>query len=108
MNEMLEQCRAMMDAMSGFMGTSHSTGMSGMMPMGGVMGPSIWLFGLLSVALLAAVGVGVGWLLFARSRHRGDTDARHLLDSRYVRGELDRDTYLRMRSDLADAPSEAG
>lgn len=105
---MLEQCRAMMEAMTGFMRGGDPTGMSGMMSMGDMMGPGVWLFGVLAVALVAALGVGIGWLFLGRSRRMAETDARHLLDSRYARGELDRDAYLRMRSDLADSSSTAG
>lgn len=97
----------MMDAMTGLMRSGDPTG-TGMMSMDGMMGPSMWLVGLLSIALVAAVGAGIGWLLFGRSGRRGETGARRLLDSRYARGEPDRDTYLRMRGDLADASSEAG
>lgn len=97
-----------MDAVAGFMRSGDATGMSGMMSMDGMMGPGMWVFGLLSVALVVAVGVGIGWLLFGRGRRTGQTGARHLLDSRYARGELDRDTYLRMRGDLVDSPSKAG
>ncbi len=108
MNEMLEHCRAMMDAMGGSMHSGDSTAMSGMMSMGGLMGPGMWLFGLLLVALVAALALAIGWLLFGRSRRSVDADARHVLDRRYARGELDRDAYLRMRSDLADRGSQAG
>jgi putative membrane protein len=100
MNEMLEHCRAMMETMTGGDATSW---MASMMPMGGGIG---MLFGgLLSVALLVAIGVMLG-LLIVRGRHpRAGADAREVLDSRYARGEIDRDAYLRMRTDLADRAS---
>ena len=107
MNEMLAQCQAMMDAMTGCM-WGHSMEMPGMMAMGDMMSPAVWLLGLVSVALVAVLGVGIGWLFFGRSRRVGEADARHLLDRRYAGSELDRDTYLRMRSDLGDSRPKAG
>jgi putative membrane protein len=97
MNEMLDQCRAMMEAMTG---GDASSWMASMMPMGGGMG--MFFVDLLSVALVVAIGVVVAWLMF-RGRHpRVGADAREVLDTRYARGEVDRDAYLRMRTDLAD------
>lgn len=105
---MLEHCRAMMDAMGGSMHSGDPTAMSGMMSMHGLMGSGMWFFGLLSIALVGALGLAIGWLLFGRRRGIVDADARQMLDRRYARGELDRDAYLRMRSDLADGASQAG
>jgi len=96
---MLEQCRTMMEAMIGANGTSW---MAGMMPMGGSMGIGAIFVGLIWMALPIAIGVVIGWLIL-RGRHREiGADAQEILDSRYARGEVDRDAYLRMRSDLAD------
>jgi len=81
-------------------GGDASSWMAGMMPMGGGMG--MFFVGLLSVALLVTIGVVFGWVI-VRGRHpRIGADAREVLDSRYARGEIDRDAYLRMRTDLAD------
>ncbi len=86
-----------MEAMTGGDATSW---MAGVMPMGGGMGT--FFVGLLWVALLVAIGVGLG-LLIVRGRHpRTGADAREILDSRYARGDIDRDAYVRMRTDLAD------
>lgn len=92
----------MMEAMIGGDGTSP---MAGMRPMGGGMGMSF--IGLLWLAQLIAIGGVLGWLI-VRGRHPWTgAGARETLDSRYARGEIDRDDYLRMRSDLADG-SPAG
>ena len=87
----------MMEAMTGGDATSW---MASMMPMGGGMG--MFFVGLLWVAMLVAIAVLLVPLL-VRGRHpRVGADAREVLDSRYARGEIDRDGYLRMRTDLAD------
>ncbi len=87
----------MMEAMIGGDGTSP---MAGMMSMGGGMGMSF--IGLLWPAQLIAIGGVLGWLI-VRGRHpRTGAGARETLDSRYARGEIERDDYLRMRGDLAD------
>lgn len=87
----------MMEAMTGSDTTSW---MAGMMPMGGGMG--MFFIGQLWLAQLIAIGGVLGWLM-VRGRHpRTRVGAREILDSRYARGEIDRDDYLRMQSDLAD------
>lgn len=87
----------MMQAMTGGDATSW---VAGMMPMGG--GTGMFFIGLLWMTLLVAIGVVIGWLII-RGRHpRTGAGAHEILDSRYARGEIDRDAYLRMRSDLAD------
>lgn len=87
----------MMQAMTGGDATSS---MAGMMPMGGGMGMSF--IGLLWLAQLIAIGGVLGGLI-VRGRHPGTgAGARETLDGRYARGEIDRDDYLRLRSDLAD------
>jgi uncharacterized membrane protein len=98
---MLEQCRAMMEAM---LEGGASSWMSGMMPMGSAM----LLVALAWVALLVGVGLAIGWLVFRRRPRRAGSEARGALDVRYARGELDRDTYLEMRSDLTDQARTAG
>lgn len=58
---------------------------------------------LLRMTLLVAIGVLIVWLI-VRGRHpRAAVDAREILDSRYARGELDRDAYLRIRTELTDS-----
>jgi putative membrane protein len=99
MTEMLEQCRALMEStMSG-----AGSWMGGMMPMGGWM----MLVSLVWLGPLLAAIAAIVWLI---ARGRGPhtrPDARQVLDVRYARGELDRDTYLRMRADLAENASAA-
>lgn len=94
MNEMLEQCRALMETMM----SGGGSWMGGMMPMSGGMMliDRVWL------AVLVATIVLLTWLLLRGREPRTDTDARHVLDIRYVSGELDPETYLRMRADLTD------
>lgn len=95
MSEMFEQCRALMESMM----SGAGSWMSGMMPMGGGM----MLFGVVWVTtLLVASGVAIAWLILrGRGRHT-IIDPPQILDVRYARGELDRETYLRMRADLTD------
>lgn len=102
---MLEQCRAMMEAM--WEGGASSS-MDGMMPMGGAMGGGMLLVALVWVALLVAVGLAIGWLVFRRRPRQAGSAAHDALDVRYARGELDRETYLGMRSDLTDQARTAG
>lgn len=93
MSQMFEQCQALMLSMM----SGAGSWMSGMMPMGGGM-----VLAFVSLALLVGSGIAIVWLILGgRGRHI-NADARHVLDVRYARGELDRDAYLRMRSDLAD------
>jgi putative membrane protein len=68
------------------------------------------LMGLLfTLALLVLAVLAIIWLVRRMSRESREnsrlsgalhTDPRHELDVRYARGEIDRDTYLRMRDDL--------
>lgn len=69
---------------------------------GGAIGIGMPLIGLLWVALLVSIGLGLGWLLFRDGQRRAGAGAREVLGTRYARGELDRDSYLRMRADLAE------
>ena len=81
----------------------HATGHgehAASMPMSAMMAGM--LLGLLVfAALLVAAGAFAGWVVGRRGQ-RPDAvdDARRELDVRYARGEVDRDTYLRVRSDL--------
>ena len=86
----------MMQAMTGGDATSW---MASMMPMGGGMG--MLFVDLLSVELLVVIGVVIAWLMFRGHHPRVGADARAALDSRYARGEIDRDAYLPTRTDLA-------
>lgn len=94
MSEMFEQCRALMETMM----SGAGSWMGGMMPMGG----GIILIGLVWLTLLVAATVLIAWLILRSRGPRAETDARQLLDVRYARGELDRETYVRMRADLTD------
>jgi len=70
--------------------------MGGMMPMGGGM----MLISLVWLALLLSAGAAIGWLIVRGRARQTDPNARQVLDVRYARGELDRETYLRTRDDL--------
>jgi putative membrane protein len=97
---MLEQCRALMETMM----SGAPSWMGGMMPLGGGMMPlggGMMLIGLVWLILLVAASVLIAWLVL-RGRSPSTTDARKVLGVRYARGELDRETYLRMRADLTD------
>lgn len=74
-------------------GAHGGAGMPTMDMMGGVLVASLLVCG-----LLIAVAVYAGWWLAGRNREVDD--ARHDLDVRYACGQLDRDTYLRIRADL--------
>ncbi len=68
----------------------NGMGMSGM----GVLWPLFILFWIL---LIAGVVVVIGWLL------RGKADSPlEILRRRYARGEIDRETYTRMRQELRE------
>lgn len=105
MDEAARQCAAMMDAMHGMHGM-HG-GMMSMRDMGdmGGMGGMV-LFGLLWLLIVAAVAALLifgGIWLWRRGQPSGRTiapPAREMLDRRYAAGDLDRETYLRMRADL--------
>jgi putative membrane protein len=70
---------------------------------------TFWQSGLMSIAILA-FWLLVAWLIYAfvtsgppRTRTRDDgADARHILDQRLARGEIDPEEYRRLR-DLIDA-----
>ncbi len=70
---------------------------------------TFWESGLMSIAILA-FWLLVAWLIYAfvttgppRTRTRDDgADARHILDQRLARGEIDAEEYRRLR-DLIDA-----
>lgn len=95
--EMLEHCRAMMHAD----GTGAHDTFGGMLPMGAGM----LLAGLLWLAVV--ISLTVVWFLQRRGSVGRDTEARRSLDLRYAQGQVDRDTYPRMRADLADGASGA-
>lgn len=97
-DEMLEHCRAMMHA--------HDTGADGVMS-GMPMEAGMLLAGLLWLALSVVISLTVVWVLQRRGAAGNDSEARRSLDLRYAQGEVDRDTYLRMRADLADGASGA-
>ena len=93
------------------MGDHHSMGDMGWVVTGMGFAGLVWL--LICLAILVLIIVAVVWLI---DRLRGDSGrlrggsatpggrasgALAELDLRYARGELDRDTYLQMRRDLA-------
>lgn len=98
MDDVARHCAAMMEAMHG----GHGTG--GMMDMGGMGG--MMIFGVLWLVIIAAFAALVifGAIWFWRRSQPpvspGTPSARATLDRRYAAGELDRETYLQMRSDL--------
>jgi putative membrane protein len=69
------------------------------------------LHGLLSLAIVAAIVIGIVAAVRYMSRHdsrfapgtaeAGRQSALGILDSRYARGEIDRDDYLQRKKDLA-------
>jgi putative membrane protein len=69
-----------------------------------------WLMWMGMIAFWALVGWGIYALV--RSSRPGDatspslppTDARHILDSRLARGDVDVDEYRRLRDTLAETP----
>lgn len=61
------------------------------------------LYGLMLLFLSLLIVVLVQLIFYLRRANRGGYDrrtARHVLDERYARGEIDRDEYERMRRDL--------
>lgn len=82
----------------------HHSGMTGWMMGGMGFAGIVWLLGCL--AILVLIIIAVIWLV-GRLRDGSATPrarvsaAREELDHRYAKGEIDRDTYLQMRRDLA-------
>lgn len=74
--------------------------------MGGFMWVGMLIWAILGVALIVLVIVGVVW--FVRPVGQNDGGRRRTssrtaieeLESRYARGEIDRDTFVTMRDDL--------
>jgi len=61
----------------------------------------IWLLVVAVVAVLVwRFAVVRGGLLSPGGRPPREPSAREIVESRYARGEIDRETYLRMREDL--------
>jgi uncharacterized membrane protein len=109
MGDMAGQCAEMMRTMGAMMGMHGGSDM----PMGGVSGMdgmgSMMIGGLvLPPLLLVAAIVLLAVLLIRRSpgrEVRAGSPARAELDRRYARGDIDREAYLQMRSDLQSARS---
>lgn len=59
-------------------------------------GGFMWIILLLLIALVVWLVLGVS----NRERSSSQTSAREILDRRYARGEIDHDTYERMKRDL--------
>jgi putative membrane protein len=107
MDEAARHCAAMMEAMHGTHGAADGEwGAGGMMGMIGML--AFGLLWLVIIVVLAALLIFAGIWLVRRGQPAGAgptaaPPARETLDRRYAAGELDRETYLRMRSDL-EAP----
>lgn len=103
--ETLENCRATMQHDGGMAAMHHPDRMVGdlLALHGGMLLPA-----LLSVALLLAIGLLITWLVLRRGVARHHDEARRALDLRYAAGQIDRDTYLGMRADLAEPASGGG
>jgi uncharacterized membrane protein len=108
MDEAARHCAAMMEAMHGRYGTTEGGwGAGGMMDMGGMGGMGgMMIFGVLWLVIIAALAAlvifGAIWF-WQRGRPPASPrtpSPRETLDRRYTAGELDRETYLQMRSDL--------
>jgi putative membrane protein len=95
MQQMFEQCMAMMGSM---MGSGMMSGMMG----GGMMGTTLWLVLGATLFLIALVVAG-GVLLLQVLSHRTNTVRQHplqLLQERFARGELDAEEYQQRLSIL--------
>ncbi len=76
--------------MNGHYGESMGWGMP-------FMGPLFWVFIIVGVVLLAR------WLIGSSNtdnKNHGRQSALEILNKRYARGEIDRETYERMKQDL--------
>lgn len=75
--------------------------------MGGFMWIGMLLWAVLVIALIVLVVVGILWLAARLRPGAGSSEERSALvelERRYARGELDREAFLQMRSDLLDRP----
>lgn len=72
--------------------------------MGGLMWAGMLISGILGLALIVLVVVGIVWLVrqlgHDGSRRWPERSAIAALELRYARGEVDRETYLAIRHDL--------
>jgi len=61
-----------------------------------------WFMWIFWIALLLLVIVGIRWLIADGARGRGGAreDAEAILHRRYASGEIDEETYRRMRDEL--------
>jgi putative membrane protein len=105
MDEAARQCAAMMEATHDRHGaTEGGWGTGGMMDMGGMGGMMIfgvlWLVIIAALAALVIFGAIWFWRRSGPPASPGRPSPRDTLDRRYAAGELDRETYLQMRSDL--------
>jgi len=76
--------------MNGHYGESMGWGMP-------FMGPLFWIFIIVGVVLLARWLTGIS---NTDSKNHGRESALEILNKRYARGEIDRETYERMKQDL--------
>lgn len=76
----------------------------GFCPMCGTMAGWGWMGMILMVLFWAAVIALLVWLVYRLVGGRGRTDAARspedVVDERYARGDIDRETYERMKEDL--------
>ena len=78
--------------------------------MGGFMWVGMFIWAILGIGLIVLVIVGVVWLLRQMGQNDGGRrrpstrTAIEELESRYARGEVDRDTFVMMRDDLERGP----
>ncbi|MFC4148753.1 SHOCT domain-containing protein [Micromonospora mangrovi] len=79
--------------------TRHGREGSQMMWNGPMMG-WMWIWSLLGLAVLAILAWLVVRLTTAHPDAAGASSARHILDDRYARGEIDEEEYRRRRAGL--------
>lgn len=107
-DDAVRHCAAMMDAMHGpHGGADGEWAVGGMMSLGGMGGMGsmlvVGLLWLLIIAALAALLIWGGiwqWRRWQPRTGAATPSAREALDRRFAAGELNREAYLQIRSDL--------
>lgn len=70
------------------------------------LGPAEIVFGVLQLVFVAAIIVGVVYLIRRSTGAAGTrTSALSILEERYARGEIDRDEFLERRAILSGEPT---
>lgn len=105
MGEGARHCEAMMEAMHGTHATTEGGwGVGGMTDMGGMGGMMafgvLWLVVIAALAALVIFGAIWFWRRGQSPASQAAPSPRETLDRRYAVGDLDREAYLQMRSDL--------